>query len=277
VSGARHGGCQREAGSASQARVGSTQIEFEAGGSEQRSAEILAESGDARGSFLRFTLRAPNVADEHGRPGKGRVQLSVFGNCAVNELDVSVQVRLSPSFERLKAFPGSFGWLTIAEWWNNATWTQEPYGFRITVNVVKTVKGPAKALQFAVHAQTFDRDSPRQKFKTVWSRVNTDVDVPIGVWFKVRYELVEGNQTNGRFRMTLIRGEGDEKLLFDVQDSTHHPEDPAADGFANINPIKLYTAAPLITFVRDRGGVLSIDWDDLQLRVRSGERNRETR
>jgi hypothetical protein len=247
--------------------LGDVKIEFEGGLSTERSARLVADGASGENRVLRFSLRAPNVRGPKGTPEKARVQMDIYGNDGIRAIDLSVRARLSPSFQLLSEYPAAFHWLTISEWWNNASWTGEDFPFRLSVNVVKARKSRGEPLHFEVHAQTIDTKTRPARFSTLWSYRNTEVQVPVASWMLLRYELKEGRDEHGSFRMTMIAEGQPERVLFDIRGSTHHPDDPTPDGFAHFNPIKLYTSAAIVDFVRQFGGALEIDWDDFHLRV----------
>ena len=69
--------------------------------------------------------------------------------------------------------------------------------------------------------------------------------------------------------MTVTPDGDEEVLVFDIRAATHHPHDPAPDGFAHFNPLKLYTAAPLLEAAKAGGADgLTIDWDNLLIKIR---------
>ncbi|NMF97977.1 hypothetical protein GPA27_11315 [Aromatoleum toluolicum] len=245
-------------------KFGRAIIEFEGGSEDERGADIVQSPAEASNRVLRFWIAKPNVITAANRPVKGRVQMSVHGSKGVRELGVSVRMFLHSDFNIVRSFPGTFDWLTVSEWWNNASWTGEGFPFRITVNLIKDMPGSNGVIYFQAHAQTLNVDNNRWK-SAIWSEINREFVVPVGKWVTLDYGFVEGDEEKGRFLLTAtVEGEK-KKIIFDVKGHTHHPDDPKPGGLSEFNPIKLYTSSRLIDFVRERGGTMQIMWDDLEL------------
>lgn len=248
--------------------LGSSQVEYQGGSDAQRVARVIADPLNTGNQVLRFWLASPNVTDKSGSATeRGRLQLNVYNNRGVREMLVVVRARLDPSFTALKNHYRSFDFLTIAEWWNNAPWADRPYPFRISVNIVKEQSNPGAPLRLAAQAQTI-ATAGATSFSTIWSQTQRNFEVPINVWMTIRYHLIEGSG-DGHFRMTVTPDGQREHLVFDVQGPTRHPADPAPDGLAHFNPLKLYTAGPLLDAAKAAGyDGLTIDWDNLIVKVR---------
>lgn len=250
-------------------RFGRAVVEFEAGSDVERGAEVVDVPGERGNHALRFWLAKPNVLGTGGRPAKGRVQMDVYGNEGIRELAMSVRMYLHPDFNIVRSFPGTIDWLTISEWWNNASWTGEKFPFRITVNLVKEAPGPNGVMLFQVHAQTLDTGRNRWEYP-VWSQINRTFAVPVGRWVTLDYGFVEGNADSGRFFLAATVNGGRRTVIFDIKGYTHHPEDLQPEGLSHFNPVKLYTSSRLIEFVRESGGSMEIMWDDFELAACSG-------
>lgn len=240
------------------------EIQFEGGRASQRSAAVIVDPADAPNHVLRFDLKEANVADPGGRAGKGRVQLNAYGFPPAKTVWMSVRLRLSPSFNRLRALDRPFQWLTISEWWNNPSWAGAPYPFRVTLNVVKIDAAVGAPLRLAAHGQTYDAAAMRWK-PPEWTATSTDFELPVDQWVTLETHMIEGAGSSGRYRVSVVGEGGARKVVLDVSGATHHPDNPAPVGFSHINPVKLYTAEYLVDRARASSGALSIDWDDLDL------------
>jgi hypothetical protein len=173
---------------------------------------------------------------------------------------------LPTDFNAVRTYPQKIHWLTIAEFWNNITWSQSvPFGFRITLGIGKPVEKESD-LYFILDAQDCELfEGGRQKYTTIWAETNQAVKVPIGKWFTMDYYYKEGNNENGRFYMS-ITPEGEKKqIIFDLTKITHNTHDPNPDGVGDFNPIKLYTSKELIAHMKSQGKTLQIYWDDFKL------------
>lgn len=242
--------------------IGNFNIQYQGGDSTMRYARIIPEPGNPSNHVLQFWLNKPNVGDA----SKGRIQGNIYGNQGLKEIYQSVRVFLTDDFNAVRAYPKSIYWLTIAEFWNNITWSQDvPFGFRITLGIGKPDVGEGD-LYFILDAQDCELfDDGRQKYTTIWAETNQEVKVPIGTWFTMDYYYKEGDDKNGRFYLSIAPDGGERQVVLDVRKITHHTQDPAPDGLGHFNPIKLYTSKELINYMYSQDKTLEIFWDDLKL------------
>ena len=241
--------------------IGNFSLQYQGGDSTQRFARIIQEPGNSANHVLQFWLNDANV-----EASKGRIQGNLYGNKGMKEFYQSERIFLPADFNAVRTYPDIINWLTIAEFWNNITWSQTvPYGFRITLGIGKPVSGESD-LYFILDGQNCDLASDgSQKYTTLWSETNQKQKVPIGKWFTLEYYYKEGNAENGKFYMT-IQPDGAEKVnVFNLTTITHNSKDPSPDGVTDFNPIKLYTSKPLIDYMRSQHKTLQIYWDDFKL------------
>jgi len=55
------------------------------------------------------------------------------------------------------------------------------------------------------------------------------------------------------------------RSLCDVTDWTCHPDRPEPAGITAWSPVKLYTGAVFVDWIREHGGVAQVYWDDLEI------------
>lgn len=241
--------------------VGNFNLQYQGGDSSQRFAKIIPEPGNPENHVLHFWLNEPNVGGK-----KGRIQANIYGGKGWKEFYQSVRIFLHDDFNTVKTFPGEIHWLTIAEYWNNITWSQSvPDRYRLTLGIGKPDKGKGE-LYFIVDGQDCELfEDGSQKYTTIWSEINKNVKVPIGKWFTAEYYYKEGDDKTGRYYMA-IQPDGEEKLvIFDVTRFTHNSSDENPDGVSDFNPIKLYTSKKLIDYMTENNKTLQIYWDDFKL------------
>lgn len=241
--------------------IGNFSLQYQGGDSTMRFAKIIPEPGNPGNHVLQFWLDQPNV-----EASKGRIQGNLYGNNGLYEFYQSERIYLTDDFNTVKNYPAKISWLTIAEFWNNITWSQSvPYGFRITLGIGKPVSTPSD-LYFILDAQDCELfANGSQKYTTIWSETNQSVKVPIGKWFDLEYYYKEGKASNGRFYMTITPAGESKKVIFDITNFTHNTKDPAPDGVGDFNPFKLYTSKGLIDYMKSQGKTLQIYWDDFKL------------
>jgi hypothetical protein len=243
--------------------IGNFNINYEGGTASQRYAKIIAEPNNTSNKVFQFWLGEPNVSDANG-PSKARIQTDLNGNTSLHEIYQSVRLYFHPDCAKLKDYPAAFSWFTLFEFWNNGNWfsTQDPYPFRISVNVKKPSATVGTDLYLNVHGQTYDYGT--KKFTDVWSNTNTSFAVPIGQWMTIDYYLREGNGTAGRYYMSITPQGGTKTVIFDITNFSHHPNDPAPDGFRHLNPMKLYTSKELSQFMKNNSKAIQLYWDDFK-------------
>lgn len=243
--------------------IGSFSLQYQGGDSTMRLAKIIPEPGNPKNHVLQFWLDQPNVEGS-----KGRIQANLYGNQGMKEFFQSERIFLTSDFNTVRTFPDKINWLTIAEFWNNITWSQTvPYGFRITLGIGKPLAAESD-LFFILDAQDCQLFSDgSQKYTTLWSLTNQKIKVPIGQWFTLEYYYKEGDAENGRFYMSIQPEGGPKEIIFDQKAITHNTKDPAPDGVTDFNPLKLYTSKALIQYMKSQGKTLQIYWDDFKLWV----------
>lgn len=241
--------------------IGNFNVQYQGGDSTMRYARIIAEPGNSENHVLHFWLDQPNVDNK-----KGRIQGNLYNNNGLKEVYQSVRMFLPDDFNTVRTYPGEIHWLTIAEFWNNITWSQTvPYRFRITLGIGKPTPSESD-LYFILDAQDCELFADgKQKYTTIWAEINKAVKIPIGKWFTMDYYYKEGDSENGRFYLS-ITTEGEKKqVVFDFKKITHNTQDQNPDGLGDFNPIKLYTSRELIAYMKSKGKTLQIYWDDLKL------------
>lgn len=241
--------------------IGNFNLQYQGGDSTMRFAKIIPEPGNPSNHVLHFWLDKPNVEGK-----KGRIQANLYGNKGLKEFYQSERIFLTEDFNTVRTFPDKIHWLTIAEFWNNITWSQTvPYGFRITLGIGKPTAAESD-LFFILDGQDCQLfEDGSQKYTTLWADTNNRVKVPIGKWFTLEYYYKEGNAEEGRFYMAIQPDGGEKEVVFDLKRITHNTKDPAPDGVTDFNPIKLYTSKQLIDYMRSQGKTLQIYWDDFKL------------
>jgi len=241
--------------------IGNFNLQYQGGDSTMRYAKIISEPGNPSNHVLKFWLNKPNVEAQ-----KGRIQANLYGNKGMKEFYQSERIFLTNDFNTVRTFPNTINWLTIAEFWNNVTWSQTvPYGFRITLGIGKPVATESD-LYFILEAQNCELFADgSQKYTTLWSETNRKIKIPIGQWFTMEYYYKEGDGANGKFYLTIQPDGGTREVIYDLTAITHNSKDPNPDGVTDFNPIKLYTSKALIDYMTSQGKTLQIYWDDFKL------------
>tara|TARA_Y100001968_G_scaffold333390_2_gene395964 strand:+ start:773 stop:1726 length:954 start_codon:yes stop_codon:yes gene_type:complete len=235
---------------------GDGKLFFEAGNRGQRDVNMVDDPADASNRVMQFWIGEPHVPQ--APQDKARIQLGIRNNEALRTFRYSVKVRLAEGFSVLEEWGKAIHWLTLAEFWNNAP--AEEHTFRVTLNLNKEQDGP---LLWNSHAQTQALDGG--PWTDVWESRNGTAPVPLDEWFTIEVELREGCAEDGLYRVDLVELDGTRHELMAVRGSTHHPRDPAPDGFRSINPLKLYTSGELVNYVKGEGEALRVLWDDLSI------------
>lgn len=238
---------------------------YEQGTTAQRFAKIVADPTNAANKVLQFGITEPHITLASGEV-KARVQTEQYGGTGVKEFYQSVRLFLPKDFEKFNngTVPGKGDWITLFEYWNNAVWLANVnYQFRVSVNLDKAADVAGSPLCFEIHGQT--NDPVARKFTNVWQGINTKYPVPIGKWMTIESYFKEGRGNDGRYYMAVTPDGGAKTVVFNVENSTCHPNDPAPNALTEINPLKLYSSANVVNYMNANGGKLQIYWDDYKI------------
>lgn len=240
-------------------------IFYEGGTASDRYAQVVSDPTDRNNHVLKFWLKDASVAGQRIGRSKGRIQMAL-PNLGFTEAYQRYRLYLPPDLEHYRAFPKQNVWFTINELWFGATWEKHPHPFRITLGIAKEA-GAGQPLHFLATADAGVRSGSRDQWKDVWHNFNRDFQVPIGEWMDVELGYRQGDGSTGRFYLA-VRRQSDPAMItvMDVRDWTYNPQARAPVPLTHWNPLKLYTSGELIDFIRKRGGVAQIYFDDLELR-----------
>ena len=248
--------------------IGYWKIELKDGTSQQRDATLTGGSiigntdkPDQRNTYLHFFLQEAH--EPASEPVKGRVQANLTNLVGVTEVYQRIRFYLTPDFNLLKSYPGTFSWLTLFEFWNDPNWGDlSQFPFRIKIDIQKRTSGNVDELYWGIKAQRMDSGGS----STVWEVLDQSYPVAIGQWVSAEIYFKEGDEQNGRFYFALKGEHGPKKVICDQWGYTQHPKDTSPnDGLPFFNPMKLYTRGTTIDHVRNSGGALQVYWDDWQL------------
>ena len=104
-------------------------------------------------------------------------------------------------------------------------------------------------------------------WKRIWAAANTNFNLPFNEWLDMEFYYKEGNNSTGRFYMTVTQSNGQKTVLFDVTNFTYHPENPSPAGLKYINPMKLYSSKEVVDWIsmhQPQNGTLQVYWDDFE-------------
>ena len=236
---------------------GNFKIWYEEKDATKSYAQIIDDPFNPDNKVLHFWLNEPHINYDVIKK-KGRIQASIVNNRNLRSFYMKQKLFLTEDFEQLNFYPQKVNWMTIQEFWNDATGKEFP--FRVTLNIRKIVKGEGD-LNFGTHAQTKEKG----KWNNIWKSVNEDYIVPVNQWITIETYLVEGNEDEGRFVFIVTDESGNKETIFDITGYTYHPKDPCPDGFNRFNPMKLYTSDDLINYMSENGKTLQMYWDDFEI------------
>lgn len=241
--------------------LGSFRFQYAGGDVSQRRVSLESDPNNSSNRVLRYWMRHVNVRPNASYGGKGRIQACIAGNKNLKNFYYRVRIFFHSDWQHLRDWDEEMGWFILSEFWNNANWTNEGYPFRIHVTVSNDAESD-NALRFGVGAETY-----RDGWRRLWHKDNVEFEIPLEQWLTAEVYLQEGLGRDGRFYLAMTTEDDKKHVIFDVRDTTHHPNDPHPDGFTQFNPMKMYTHNKNIHRVRECGGALCIDWDDFELWV----------
>lgn len=205
---------------------------------------------------LHFKIVSPNVKKE-GRNPKSRIQLGIAKKPGFKSFVSEVSIFLPTSMDELNNYPDQISWLTLHEFWN-APVKSVGKTFRIAIGLCKSKKGK---LYFGYRSQ----DYIGEKFIDVAKSDNDSCEVPIGRWFRLRTEIIEGDKDSGSFCLTIKDG-NQEKTIYKFKTQTMatvfckklYPR----QGFTSLQPLKLYTSTRLTNWMKQKGCALEAYFTD---------------
>ena len=217
----------------------------------------VEESPEMEGKrALHFKINSPNVEKE-GEKLKSRIQMDMVKRPDLKSFVSVVSVFLPQSMNELNNYPNSINWLTLQEYWN-APPNDKGTTFRISIGLWKSKTGK---LHFGYKTQ----DYIDGKFIDVERESDEHLEVPIGKWFRLKTERLEGSKDAGFMCLSLMDGER-EIILYKRKMQTmatafcekKHP----LQGFTLLQPIKLYTSARLTEWMKNRGYAIEAYFSD---------------
>ena len=243
-------------------------IMYEGGNEKDRFAKIIVDPTAKTNSgnhVFHYWLKNARVPDQKKGKFKGRIQMNLT---SVNKTSVFQRYRLflHPDIALYRQYPKQNSWFGLSTMWMGARWQGHPYPFKISLNIAKP-EGVGKPLYFVVSGSVSNGgEIKRGKWKDVWGKVGANFEVPVGEWLDIEIGYKAGNKNNGRFYMGVKR-EKDKKFttVFDVTDWTYHPSSPKPVPVTDWQPLKLYSSSRIFDFIRDKGGVAQLYYDDLEI------------
>ncbi|MFC4779175.1 carbohydrate-binding protein [Paenibacillus sp. GCM10023252] len=246
-------------------QIGKFEIQYEGGAATDRYADIIQDPADSGNQVLHYWMKNAVIQDNGFK--KGRIQTNIYdqsGNPqqSLNEVYYKVRLKLHPDMQKLESYGNAIPWITLAEFWNDATWTGSPYPFRITFGLNKEANaGSNKPLYFHVISENMDNNTRVE----IWKEDAKSFPVQYGEWITLEFYYKKGNAATGRFYVAATPEGGSRQVLFDVTNWTYNDKNPSPNGLAHFNPLKLYTSEVYVNHVRNNGGIMQLYWDDFEL------------
>jgi len=248
-----------------QPRLGYFDIQYLGGTTDERFARIIEDPTRPGNHVLHFRVNQANERYPGG--AKARVQACIYENRNLTAMGSRVGMYLHPDLAVLRDWEAGFDWLTLQEFWFGPSWDGGAHPFRISLGLCREPGSGRKPLHFSIHGQpAWEEGMPAYKYpgwaKPIWEAVQTDFDVPTGVWLECGVGYRMGNAETGRFTYRVCAEGGGRHTIFDVHDWTCNPRAPEPQPLYGWSPMKLYTSSALVDFVRNAGGAVQIYWDD---------------
>jgi hypothetical protein len=208
---------------------------------------------------LHFKINSPNVAKE-GKKTKSRIQIDIVKKPGLKSFVSEVSVFLPHSMNELNNYPYPITWLTLQEYWN-APPNNKGATFRISLGLWKSKTGK---LHFGFKAQ----DYIDGKYIDVEKGDDERLEVPLGRWFRLRTELIEGGQDTGFMKVAMVNGKKEHilyKRKMRTMATVFCEKKYSPQGFTLIQPIKLYTSARLTEYMKERRCAIDAYFTDWKL------------
>lgn len=239
-------------------------IMYEGGSKNDRRALIVPDPENDQNKTLYFGIKNARIPGAKKGKFKGRIQINL-DKLQQYSLFQRYRLYLHPDIALYRQFPESNGWFGLSTMWMGAVWQGHKYPFKISVNIVKQA-GAGMPLYFDVSGGIFEGGDPKRgRWKNIWGRTGTDFQVPVGEWIDMEIGYRAGDKKTGRIYMAVKR-EKDEAFttIVDMAEWTYHPLSPDPVPITDLQPLKLYSSDRIIKFLRSRGGMARLFWDDYE-------------
>lgn len=240
-------------------------IMYEGGTESDRYAKVIADPTKSGNHVFHYWMKNSRVPDGKKGKYKGRIQMNLT-KLDKTSLFQRYRLYLHPDIDLYRQYPEKNVWFGISTMWMGAKWQGHPYPFKISLNIGKP-PGAGKPLYFVVGASTADGGKAKHgRWKDVWAKVAPNYEIPVGEWLDIEIGYRAGNKTTGRFYMA-VKSDKDKEFttVFDVTDWTYHPDSPKPVPVTDWQPLKLYASSKVTDFIRNKGGVAQMYWDDLEI------------
>ena len=232
------------------------------GTAADRLVELVPDPEDPGNQVLKFWIKNATNPIPAAPFSKGRIQANLYNNEGFENFTYSIRWYVPKDLDVLREREQAMLWMIVFEFWNNVDWRNEGYEFRINVQLKKPY-GIGQPFRLRAHSQKIIG------WVDVWDYDNEVFEVPTGQWMTVNIHYVVGDDQSGKFYMDITPDGGTKKVIFDITNFTHHPDDPAPNGVRDLNPFKLYSHKDNVDVVRNdsAGKYLHFFWDDFELWV----------
>ena len=233
--------------------IGNFEFQYDPGTANDRHAKIIDDPSKSGNKVLSFWMQ--NVAPP---PARARIQANMYAGKKLDEFYYKYRWYVPQEFQKLESYPEAFGWMTIAEFWNDPGWTGSQYPFRMSLNLAKD-EGVGKKL----HLHLTGDEQIDKSWKGVWGSDNSNFELQYGKWMTVEIYFKEGDASNGKMYVAITPDGGEKQVAFALTALTHHPLNPAPKGLW-LNPIKMYTYTKLVDYMRSNGYALEWYYDNFE-------------
>lgn len=241
-------------------------VYYESPGTQaDRYAKIITDPLDATNHVLYYWLKNAVIDAGYNAHTKGRIQ-SGFPQHLDNAVEIYSRQRmmLHNDLGLLLDYPANADpwWIgiVIGEYWMGAAWENSPNPSAIGLSVVP-YNG---AMRLFLHHRTMP------DLTTLWQEMNLEYAMPIGEWFTIEIGYRMGDATTGRVVVIVTpESTGESTVVLDVTNWTYDPQADLPGGAGPVaathwNPQKVYSSDNVIHYVRDRGGVVQLYFDDFE-------------
>ncbi|HHN78563.1 MAG TPA: hypothetical protein ENK11_07815 [Phycisphaerales bacterium] len=235
------------------------------GDAGDRYARVADDPTGLENRVLHYWLKNAVIDAGYAGHTKGRIQ-SGFPGHLVDAYEVYARQRmfLHDDMNLLLDYPPDADrwWIgvVIQEFWMGAAWEGHPNPSSISLSLAPY----HDALRLVLHHRTMP------DLGTVWIEQNLAYAVPIGTWFTVEIGYKMGDADTGRLVVIITpESSGVPTIVFDVTDWTYNPAADLPGGTGPVamthwNPQKLYSSDNVLHYIRDRGGVSQVYYDDFE-------------
>lgn len=175
----------------------------------------------------------------------------------------------SPDFKVLEdVVDDDIGWIVMQEYWNDHQYNAPNRDYRQQARTgVEVVKRNGK-LRYGAKGRDPEMENPSSTNNS-WEVTNENFVIPLGKWMTQEIYVKEGGSVGtanpGRFYMSITVDNVKTVIVDKIGMTTSEAAGYVPDGQSSWSPMKIYTVGKVGETFYNKGKVMDVYWDDLEI------------